>query len=153
MENQGLRPNVDYSVIFSLKQATSIEGLAKGEYEAAAVSDDKLQSLLQAGTVSPNAYRVIYKSEVIPRTTIGWFYNLKPELADKVKQAILTYVPKPDSNDPSAVPLHFIAIDYKKDFQTVREIDDRFDPRFNAKAKAKQTADDTAPPTTGPSAL
>jgi len=37
---------------------------------------------------------------------------------------------------------------YKKDFQTVREIDDRFDPRFNAKSKTKLSAATTEPDAT-----
>lgn len=49
------------------------------------MSDDKLQNLLSAGDVQKSQYKLIYQSEVIPRTTIGWFYNLKPELADKFR--------------------------------------------------------------------
>jgi phosphonate transport system substrate-binding protein len=49
MENLGLRPNVDYSVVWSLKQTNSILGVANKEYEAAGVSDDKLQTLLSNG--------------------------------------------------------------------------------------------------------
>jgi phosphonate transport system substrate-binding protein len=140
MRNESLRPNVDYSVIWSLGQTRSIQGVAKREYEAAAVSNDKLQSLVQSGKVDAKSYRVIYQSDVIPRTTIGWFYNLKPELAEQVRQAILSFVPKgqdaADTADTSGEALHFIAIDYKKNFQIVRQIDDCFDPRLDAKAKA-----------------
>jgi len=167
MENQSLRPNIDYFMTWSLGQKRSIEGIAHKEFEAAAISDDKLQSLLQSGDVVPADYRIIYQSAVIPRTTIGWFFNLNPVLAEKVKDAILSFQPTAlteaksskankangeatdaaDATDAAAggtaavgPPLHFIPIDYNKDFAVVREIDDRFDPRLDAKAKPKAMA-------------
>jgi phosphonate transport system substrate-binding protein len=149
LESEGLRPNVDYTITWSLGQKRSITGVAEKQYEAAAVSDDKLQSLLKLGTVSQSDFRVIYQSEVIPRTTIGYFYNLKPELAAKVSEAILSYQPEaPESSGkdgdgtqtPPAKPLRFVAIDYKKDFQFVRQIDDRFDPRLDSKTKSPKPA-------------
>jgi phosphonate transport system substrate-binding protein len=159
-ENQGLRPNLDYYVTWSLKQTDSILGVAQKKYQAAAVSDDKLQTMLQAGDIAKTDFRQIYQSDVIPRTTIGWFYNLKPELAGKVKEAVLSFRPaapttapsladasdNTDSPDAPGKQLHFIPIDYKKDFQLVRLIDDRFDPRLNVKPKTSSAA------TTEPSA-
>jgi phosphonate transport system substrate-binding protein len=150
MQDNNLRPNIDYYVTWSMGQKRSIEGIAKKEYEAAAISDDKLQTLLASGDVKPTDYKQIYQSAVIPRTTIGWFYNLKPELADKIRQAILTFKPEAPTAPPKAAdaadaeaatkPLHFIAIDYKKDFELVRRIDDRFDPRLDSKKKDDMTA-------------
>jgi phosphonate transport system substrate-binding protein len=142
MQNQNLRPNVDYTVLWSMGQSRSIEGVTKGEFEAAAVSDDKLKSLLESGQITAASYRVIYSSDVIPRTTIGWFYNLNPDLAAKVRSAILAYTATAAGSDQT---LHFMPIDYKKDFQFVRDIDDRFDPRLDARARAKNE------PTTQPS--
>lgn len=145
MQKEGLRPNVDYNIIWSMGQKRSITGTTKGEYAVAAISDDKLKSLLKKGTVAPAEYRIIFESEVIPRTTIGYFCNLKPELAAKVREAILSFnmsksavtstagVDGEDGLDSSEKPMHFVATDYKKDFKFVREIDDRFDPRLDAK--------------------
>ena len=88
---------------------------------------------------------------MIPRTTIGWFYNLKPELADKFRTAILGFRPAATAaaaadtsdsgdSDKDVRALHFIPIDYKKDFDLVRTIDASFDPRLDAKTKARVTA-------------
>jgi phosphonate transport system substrate-binding protein len=149
MQNEQMRPNVDYFVTWSLGQSRSISGVAKGEYEAAAVSNDKLQSMIEAGKINKSQVKIIFQSDVIPRTTIGWFYNLKPDLADKVKATILAYAGA--TTEPSAEmdaadsegssgssQLHFVAIDYRKDFQLVRWIDDSFDPRFDAMVKQHQ---------------
>jgi len=133
MRDQGLRPNVDYEIIWSLGQKRSITGVTKKEYEAAAVSDEKLQSLLAKGTIQASQYKIIYQSPVIPRTTIGCFYNLNPALAEQLRQAILapsaTTLP---TTAPDDDVLGFLPLDYKRDFQFVRDIDDQFDPRFNA---------------------
>ncbi|MBV8781368.1 MAG: PhnD/SsuA/transferrin family substrate-binding protein [Phycisphaerae bacterium] len=156
MHDERLRPNVDYIITFSLKQKASIKGVTQNKFEAAAVSDDKLRSMLDSGKVTKDQFRAVYQSEVIPRMTIGWFYNLKPELADKIRQAILSYKPTPvkiASSKPTTDPsggdadaaadadstqesgmLHWIPTDYKKDFQLVRTIDDLFDPRLDTKA-------------------
>jgi phosphonate transport system substrate-binding protein len=142
MGQDGLRPNVDYSITWSMGQKKSITGIASHDYVAAAVSDDKLQSLIAKGTVSPSETRVIYQSAVIPRMTIGWFYNLNPALSAKVQEAILSFRPEAPTTrdadvDSSAKPLHFIAADYKKDFEFVRKMDDRFDPRLDSNGKGK----------------
>lgn len=147
LHNEHLRPNVDYMITWSTGQKKSINGVVNKKFEAAAVSDDKLQGLLKRGQVSTSDYQVIYTSEVIPRTTIGWFYNLNPQLAAKVRSAILSYrtdkkaakadaASEPagdDSGDSTSKSLHFIPVDYKKDFKLVREINDSFDPRLSPK--------------------
>ena len=91
--------------------------------------------------------------------TIGWFYNLKPELAAKIREAILSYKPTPvkvaaektkpakaatEPSDADSVAeadsasgstmYHWVETDYKKDFALVRTIDDLFDPRLDSKA-------------------
>jgi phosphonate transport system substrate-binding protein len=146
MENEKLRPNVDYYVSWSQKQNESIAAVITGACEAAAISDDKLHSVLAKGHVKLGAvgdkdaavqkvpitssmYKVIYQSDVFPRTAIGYFYNLKPETAAKLTAAILSY--KPADVDE----MHFIPVNYKKDFALIRMIDDRFDPRLEPKAK------------------
>jgi phosphonate transport system substrate-binding protein len=155
MANEGLRPNVDYFVLWSLGQKKSIQGIARKEYAVAAVSDDKLQAMLAKGDISPSDYRVIYQSAVVPRTTIGTFYNLDPTLAAKIREAVLSFQPdKPaiqsaDADTP-AKPLHFIPIEYKKDFQLVRLMDDRFDPRMGVKLKLTDRG--AAAPTSQPNA-
>jgi phosphonate transport system substrate-binding protein len=136
-----MRPDVDYFINFSHGQRLSILGLARGDVEIAALSDDKLQSMLARGDISASDYRVIYESQVVPRLTIGHIYNLHPELAGKVSAAVLDFANEHGATGESAgPPMHFLKIDYKNDFQFVRSIDDCFDPRFH-----KQLIADTVP--------
>jgi phosphonate transport system substrate-binding protein len=151
MLEAGLRPNVDYVVNFSLKQKNSIRGLAKGEFEAAALSDDKVQSMQEDGKLQSTDFRTIFQSEVIPRLTLGYVYNLKPELAEQIKRAVLNFDNKNGSVDEDGgKPMRFAPVDYKKDFELVRRIDDAFDPRFNAKAATKVKTARAPAPTTAP---
>ena len=151
LENQ-LRPNVDYLINFSLGQKKSIKGLVKKQFEAAALSDDKVQSLIGDDKLKAGDFRTIYQSQVIPRLTIGYVYNLKPEVAAQIQQAVLQFdnangAPDEDGGEP----MRFAPTDYKKDFDLVRKIDDAFDPRFNS-AAAEKAKKASAGPTTAPSA-
>lgn len=130
MREQGLRPNVDYEVVWSTGMKRSITGLVEKKFEAAAVSDDKLKSMIASGAIEASQFKVIYESPVIPRTTIGYFYDLNPALADQLRKAILAPLPTTAPNE-----LRFMPIDYKADFQFVRDVDDQFDPRFDAKTQ------------------
>jgi phosphonate transport system substrate-binding protein len=138
-----LRPLADYQIVWSLKQKASITGIAEGKYEAAAVSDEKLLSMKAAGKIKPDSYKVIYQSDVVPRTTLGCFYNLKPGLAAKISQAVLAYDPPADADGDTG--MKFVPTDYKRDFAFVRAIDDRFDPRLDSKIKKPAASATTQP--------
>jgi phosphonate transport system substrate-binding protein len=139
-QQAGLRPDIDYSINFSLGQKRSVLGLVSGEYSVAALSDDKVRSMLKNGSLEPTDYRVIYQSEVIPRLTIGYVYNLDPTLAAKVSSTILSFENQSGAPDEvSGEPLRFFPIDYKDDFVFVRNVDDNFDPRFFKGVKTKPT--------------
>ncbi|HEV3415830.1 MAG TPA: PhnD/SsuA/transferrin family substrate-binding protein [Pirellulales bacterium] len=139
-QEAAMRPDVDYFIIFSLGQKRSVEGLVGGDFEVAALSDDTVQKKLKDGAIKQSDYRVIYESQVIPRLTIGYVYNLKPELAAKVTAAVLDFKNEGGVAEETDKPMHFFAVDYKKDFEFVRNIDDSFDPRFSKAPKAKSPA-------------
>jgi phosphonate transport system substrate-binding protein len=135
-QKTGMRPDVDYNIDFSFGQRKSVLGVAAGDFEVAALSDDKLESMLKQGSVEPSAYRLIYESEVVPRLTIGYACNVEPDLAAKVTRAVLDFTNESGPQDESTgKPLRFFASDYKKDFEFVRRIDDSFDPRFHKRPK------------------
>jgi phosphonate transport system substrate-binding protein len=106
--------------------------------------------MIDNGKIQKSQVKIVYQSDVIPRTTIGWFYNLKPDLAAKVRDAILAFAPGAPTTQPAAdtetadseagSQLHFVAIDYRKDFELVRWIDDSFDPRFDAMVKQREAS-------------
>jgi phosphonate transport system substrate-binding protein len=137
-QQAGLRLDGDYAINFSLGQKRSVLGLIGGDYSVAALSDDKVQSMLKKGSIKASDYRVIYQSEVIPRLTIGYVYNLDPALAAKVTSAALNFKNEGGGAEESTgEPMRFFPTDYKKDFEFVRTVDNSFDPRFSKTTKAK----------------
>lgn len=127
----GMRPGVDYEVQFSLGQSISVLGLAEGEFEVTALSNDKLQSMIAKGEIEKDAFRLIYESQIVPRRTIGYIHCLQPDLANKVAEAIFAFDnAEGEIDEETGKPMHFFQIDYEKDFEFPRYIDDCFDPRF-----------------------
>jgi phosphonate transport system substrate-binding protein len=134
----GLRPNVDYHIHFSHGQKRSIRGLVEGDFVVAALSDDKLQSMLKDGEIEKSDIRLIYESQIIPRLTIGYSHRLHPLLAAKITAAIVEFKNEgAAAAESSDAPMSFVAIDYKKDFEFVRKIDDSFDPRIGQTASVE----------------
>ena len=79
------------------------------------------------GTIQANQYRTIWKSESFPSAAIGYVYNVKPELAAKIKEAILTFDIKgtaleADFGDQSQSK--FVPVSYKNDWALIRRIDE-----------------------------
>jgi phosphonate transport system substrate-binding protein len=121
-----LEPERDYLVRMSSSHDRSIEGIAKGEYQAAAVSADMLARAEATGVISKGQYKSIYKSENFPSAALGYTYNLKPELAAKVKEAILTFEIKGTAMeaDFSGDSSKFVPVNYKNDWALIRRIDE-----------------------------
>ena len=141
LQEEKLRPDVDYIVNYSLGQTKSIVGLVEGDYAAVALSDDKLQSLIKAKRVNSSDYHIIYESQIIPRFTIGYVYNLAPEVAAKVTDAILGFTNEAALEDQdTGKPMRFFSVNYKKDFEFVRKIDEYFDPRLGSKKSKTKVA-------------
>ena len=123
-----LTPEADYHMVFSMGHNQSIKGIAEGTYQAAAVASDLLEQAVAAGDVSEGDYRVIYTSEQFPALALGYVYNLKPELADAVRGALLSFKPQGTavatllSEDVTG----FAPVSYKDDWALVRRIDESF---------------------------
>jgi phosphonate transport system substrate-binding protein len=142
LQKAGLRPGIDYTISFSGGQKRSTLGLAAGDFEAAALSDDKVQSLLADGTLKESDFRIIYKSEVIPRFTIGYVYNLQPALAEKISEAIVSFPNDGGPIDENTKPYRFYPTDYQRDFGFMRKIDESFDPRLRPNEQTSEPASD-----------
>ena len=118
----------DYTPVFSGKHDNSILGVANKDYLAAAIANSVKEQMMGRGVVKADQIKVIYKSQTFPTTGYGHVYNLKPELAEKVKQAFFTF-----NWEGSALAAEFgkseppqekfTPISYKQNWQVVRDID------------------------------
>jgi phosphonate transport system substrate-binding protein len=122
-----LVPGVDYDVNVSYGHEKSIDGIAKKKFEAAAVANDVLKRSIDRGRIKEAQFRSIFKSEGFPSACIGSVYNLKPEFAEKIRAALLSFDWKGTSLEKAFGPAgraRFVPITYKDQWSFVREIDD-----------------------------
>jgi phosphonate transport system substrate-binding protein len=125
--NFHLEPGIDFDVNVSFGHEPSIEGIAKKKFEAASVANEVLKRALSRGLIKDSDYRSIYHSEGFPPAAIGHVYNLKPELAQKIRAAVLGFdwegTPLVKTYGPAG-KVKFVPIGYKDQWSFVREIDD-----------------------------
>jgi phosphonate transport system substrate-binding protein len=124
-EECNLMPERDYQWGFSLGHADSIDSIAKKKLEVAPVASDILARMVENKEVDPAAFVSIYKSERFPPATIGYVYNLAPELRDGIKEAILTFDWKGTGLEKQFGPEgkeKFVAVNYKDDWANTRRI-------------------------------
>jgi len=135
-----LVPDQDYHFVFSRGHEQSIAGVAAGKYQAAATASDMLARAVARGDIEEGSVASIYESERFPSAAIGYIYNLKPELADKVREGLLSFKVA-DSPDTQALLAEGVAgfapVSYKDDWALVRRIDSNVAPNTKASTPAK----------------
>jgi phosphonate transport system substrate-binding protein len=123
-----LLPGRDYDFRQVSSQEQAIEGVCKSQYQAASVANDLLRRLVARGDADTGRFRSIYKSpESFPPACFGYIHNLEPELAVKVRKAFLEFDWKGTALAKAyaaANQTRFVAVDYKKDWATVRDMDE-----------------------------
>ena len=128
----------DFTPVFSGKHDNSILGVANKDYPAAAIANSVKAQMEARGVVKPEQTKVIYKSQSFPTTGYGYVYNLKPELAEKIKQAFFTFVWEGSTlaaefGKSNPAQEKFMPITYKQHWQVVREIDKAMNVSYNCK--------------------
>ncbi len=134
MSDFGLDPDGDYHFVFSRGHEQSIAGVAQGRYEAAAVASDMLDRAKARGDIKETDVRSIYHSEQFPAAAVGYIYNLKPELAEKVRQGLLDFKVQDSSitQELAEGVVGFAPVSYKDDWALVRRIDSNVIPSAKA---------------------
>jgi phosphonate transport system substrate-binding protein len=137
-EKFGLEAGKDFDPVFSGKHDNSIVGVANKDYPAAAIANSVMNRMMARGVVKKDQIVTIYKSQTFPTTGYGYVYNLKPELAAKVKEAFFSF--KWDGSDllkefESSEPPQqkFMPITYKEHWQVVRDIDGAMGVKYDCK--------------------
>jgi phosphonate transport system substrate-binding protein len=118
-------PDRDYAWGFSTSHEDSIKGVAAGEIEAAPVASDVLQRMIDKGEVKADAIRTVYESERFPPATLGYVYNLTPEVRTAIRESLLGYALAGTGLEGQfgADATKLVPIDYKNDWANARKID------------------------------
>jgi phosphonate transport system substrate-binding protein len=119
---EGLVPDKDYKVLYSGKHDNSIAGVARGDYDAAAVADDVLIRMIQRGAVKENELRIIYKSRPFPAGSLALAHDLDPALRKTITDCTFTFRFPPELSNAFRGPDRFVPLDYKRDFESVRRV-------------------------------
>jgi phosphonate transport system substrate-binding protein len=124
----------DFEPVFSGKHDNSILGVVNKDYEAAAVANSVLNRMLDRKVFDKTKIRSIYKSQTFPTTGYGHAYNLDPKLVEKIKEAFFSF-----AWEGSALAAEFkkeakfIPINYKKDWDVMRKIDEATGVKYTCK--------------------
>lgn len=137
-QNYGLEAGKNFEPVFSGKHDNSVLGVANKDYPAAAIANEVMHRMFERGVVKKDQIVTIYKSKTFPTTGYGMVYNLKPELAAKVKEAFFTF-PWDGSElakefGKTTPPMQkFLPINYKEHWQAVREVDQAMGVKYDCK--------------------
>ena len=124
----------DFEPVFSGKHDNSILGVVNKDYEAAAVANSVLNRMIERKVFDPAKIRSIYKSQTFPTTGYGYAYNLDPKLVEKIKEASSTSPGKARRwQTEFKKEDKFIPIDYKKDWEVMRKIDEATGVKYTCK--------------------
>lgn len=127
MDEGDLRPERDYKWGFTFGHETSVNALLKGDYDAAPVASDIFDRMVNDGEVDPEKLQVLYESERFPPATIGYVYNLAPELREQIAQTLLGFAWKGTSVEAkygSSGAEAFVPVNYKDDWANIRRINE-----------------------------
>jgi phosphonate transport system substrate-binding protein len=123
-----LEAGKDFEPVFSGKHDNSVLGVANKDYPAASVANSVLYRMIARKVIKPEQVKSIYKSQTFPTTGYGYVYNLKPELAAKVKEAFFSFnwdgtalLAEFKTTEPPQEK--FIPITFKEHWAVIRQVD------------------------------
>jgi phosphonate transport system substrate-binding protein len=92
------------------------------------------------GTVKHDDFRIIYRSETFPSSGFAYAHDLKPELADKLKQCFYDFRFPADMQKDFEGDDRFFPITYKKDWAIIRKVAEDSGTPYNKSAYEKESA-------------
>jgi phosphonate transport system substrate-binding protein len=131
---EGLKTDEDYKPLMSGGHDKSILGVNSGDYDMAAVASDVFERMATRGNIKLDDFRVIYKSPVFPTSSFAHAYDLKPELATKLKDCFFSFRFPADMQKEFNGDDRFLPISYQKDWAVVRDVAEKSGTPYNKAA-------------------
>jgi phosphonate transport system substrate-binding protein len=116
----GLRPDVDYTVVYSKDHERSIYGVFNRFYDGAAIASDQLRRLEKKGELSTTAFRVLWESPPFPPEAWTLARSVRSEIATRVERCTLAYRFPTDVSQLLDGADAFLPIDPSKEYAAVR---------------------------------
>lgn len=130
----GFVADTDYKTAYSGSHDNSILGVVNKDYDAAAIANEVLFRMLARDVVNEADYRTIYKSQSFPTTGYGVSNDLKPELAEKIREAFFSFDWEGTALQrefADAGMEQFTPITYRDQWAVVRTIDEANNTIYN----------------------
>jgi phosphonate transport system substrate-binding protein len=135
----GLKPDADYKPLMSGGHDKSVLGVNSGDYDMAAVASDVFDRMATRGTIKAADFRTIYKSPVFPTSSFAHAYDLKPELAAKLRECFYSFRFTPEMTKEFNGDDRFLPITYQKDWAVVRDVAEKSGTPYNKAAYDAET--------------
>jgi phosphonate transport system substrate-binding protein len=87
----GVTPDTDYRVVYSGGHDRSVMGVNAGDFDAAPVASDVFNRMVARGQVRAENFRVIWQSDPFPTSSFALAHDLRPELAQRIRQCFLDF--------------------------------------------------------------
>jgi phosphonate transport system substrate-binding protein len=142
---QGLVPDQDYRVIYSGGHDRSVMGVNAGDYDAAPVASDVFNRMVARGQVRRENFRIIWESAPFPTSSFALAHDLKPELAQRIRQCFFDFRFPPQMSRDLGGNDRFWPATYLKDWEPVRQVADAVNApytraNFDAEARREEEA-------------
>ncbi len=118
----GLRPDDNYTVVFSKGHERSVMGAYYGFWQGAVVASDVYERMLSAGDLKENDMRTLWRSDSFP--IAAWFIGKRvpAPVARRVRECTFKYrLPEAARKALNGMD-GFVPVDYERDFQAVRRV-------------------------------
>lgn len=128
-------PGRDYKFSFTGDHARAARDVAAGRYDAVCVANDILARTVAAGEIKPDQFRSVFKSDPFPPLCFGVPNNLPPDVLAGVKKAFGEFA-VPNTSVAKTLrggQVKFAPVNYKTDWQLIREVDDSLTHLLDAK--------------------
>ncbi len=116
----------DFDTTFSGAHDASILGVFNRDYEAASIANSVMSRMIDRELIDPDKIRTVYRSQTFPTTGYGHVYNLKPELAEKIREAFFSFEwagTALEEEFSKSGEAQFIPITYQEYWAVIRTID------------------------------
>jgi phosphonate transport system substrate-binding protein len=124
----GMVSGRDFRPAFSGRHDNSVIGVANRDYDAAAVANSVMRRMIARNAVQGDQIRSIFRSQSFPPTGYGHAHNLRPELAQRIRNAFFSFnwegtalLEEFRRNEPPQEK--FMPITYREHWAVIREID------------------------------
>jgi phosphonate transport system substrate-binding protein len=122
---EGLVPGQDYSIVYSGKHDQSIRQVRAGVYDAASVTLNVYERMVQRGEIREDDFRVIFRSAKYPSSAFAHAHDLEPKLRNRLLKCFYDYRFDAEMQKAFDGTDRFYPITFQRDYALVRDVTEK----------------------------